>query len=221
MPCSAPATFERDQPVRRRRRLLLDVALGVELLDVSPQVVDFLLVLDAGEDHFGAGDLGPGVLDVFFEVGLVPDDAGVLVGVGIAEVGHGAGHAAIETVEFRADLVLRAGTDAVTGQALLERVLALLHILRQSCRCRSGDQYGGYDQCPHCHISLSRLTGRGRGRSHGYVPFGFCASIGPVPASSLIALPDAIKGEKYCHRATNAMWRSQLRFKRMVKSSAK
>src|SRR5688572_10359283 len=53
---------------------------GVKLLEVGDEVGDALLVLEAGIDHLGAGDLGPWVLDVFAENGLVPGDAGILVG---------------------------------------------------------------------------------------------------------------------------------------------
>ena len=38
-----------------------------------------------------------------------------------------------------------------------------------------------------------------------------------MTAPGLIALQDAIKGEKDCNHATNLMWRSQRRFKGMVK----
>ena len=53
-----------------RGALFLDIALGVELFDVGPQVFDFLFVLDAGEDHLGTGDFGPWVLDVFAQRSL-------------------------------------------------------------------------------------------------------------------------------------------------------
>src|SRR3974390_724080 len=113
MSCSAPPTLMKINACGGRRvPLFLGVTLGVQLLDVGPQVVDFLLVLDASEDHFGAGDLGPWILDVFLEVRLVPNDAGILVGAGIVEARNGAGLAAVEAVELRADLVLRAGADA-------------------------------------------------------------------------------------------------------------
>src|SRR6202043_2966348 len=62
---------------------LLGLAVLVELRDVGPEIVDLVLVLDAGEGHLGAGNLCFGVLDVFLELGLVPGDAGVLVGVGV------------------------------------------------------------------------------------------------------------------------------------------
>jgi hypothetical protein len=64
-----------------RNALFLDIALGVELLDVGPQILDFLLVLDTGKDHLGTGDFGPWVLDVLGKGLFVPDDAGILVGI--------------------------------------------------------------------------------------------------------------------------------------------
>jgi len=45
----------------------LDLAVLVELRKIGPEVVDFLFVLDTGERHLGAGDLGLRILDVFLE----------------------------------------------------------------------------------------------------------------------------------------------------------
>ena len=63
--------------------------------------------------------------------GLVPGDAGVLVGVGIVVAFHGARLAAVEPVELGADLVLGAFADRVAGQALVERGFAGGNVLRQ------------------------------------------------------------------------------------------
>lgn len=60
---------------RAEHPLILLAAVGLELRDVGPQVVDLLVVLDAGEDHLGARDHGLRIVDVFLEVRLVPDDA--------------------------------------------------------------------------------------------------------------------------------------------------
>jgi len=58
---------------------------------------------------------------VFLEGGLVPDDAGILVGVAVVEPLGGAGLAPVDTVEL--DLVLGALADGMAGDALLERLL--------------------------------------------------------------------------------------------------
>src|SRR4029079_7953613 len=94
----APPASERNQMPAGRSTLLLDFALSIKLLDVGPQVLGLLLVLDAGKDHFGVRDLYPGILDVILEALLVPGDAGILVGVGIAEIRDAAGLAAVESV---------------------------------------------------------------------------------------------------------------------------
>src|SRR3974390_1193823 len=111
--------------------LALDLAVLVELRNEGPEIVDLFLVLDPRKDHLGARNLRLRVLDVFLELGLVPGDAGILVGVGIIIVGRGAGLAAVDPVELRPDLVLGALSDRVTGKALVERRLAGLGVLRQ------------------------------------------------------------------------------------------
>ena len=55
--------------------------LGGGLLDVGYQVAPVLLLLEAGEDHLGAGDVLLGVGEVDFEGVLSPDDPFVLVGL--------------------------------------------------------------------------------------------------------------------------------------------
>src|SRR4029077_19281237 len=126
-----------------KRRLFFDIAVGVELADIGPKVVDLLLVLDAGEDHFGAGDFGPGIFYVVLEGRLAPDNAGILVGIGIAEIRHRAGFAAVNPVELGTDLVLRVGADGVAGHAYVEHGFALLGILRHAGCRRCDDQRGG------------------------------------------------------------------------------
>src|SRR5262249_22767392 len=126
-----------DEIISRSLRL----AVLVVLRDVSPEGVRLILVLDAGEYHLGAGDFSLGILDVFEEDILVPGDAGILVGVGIGIALDAAGLAAVEAVEHRADLVLGALADGVAGQALVERRLAGIGVLRQ----RAGGGSGGCD----------------------------------------------------------------------------
>src|ERR1700730_9386686 len=123
---------------------LLRLAVLIEGRDVGPEVVGLLLVLDAGQDHLGAGDLSPGVLDVLEELFLVPGDAGILVGVGIGIIRRGAGLAAVEPVELGADLVLGAVADRMAGHAFVERGLAGGGVLRQ--RGSSGGRGSNDDQ---------------------------------------------------------------------------
>src|ERR1700741_4777044 len=79
---------------RRGEAGSLRLAVLVELREIGPQVVRLVLVLDAGEDHLGAGNLSLGILDVFEEGFLAPGDAGILVGVGIGVALDAAGMAA-------------------------------------------------------------------------------------------------------------------------------
>jgi len=55
--------------------LFFNIAVSVELTDVSPQVFDLLLVLNAGESHFGTRDLRHGIFYVVLERCFIPHDA--------------------------------------------------------------------------------------------------------------------------------------------------
>src|ERR1700681_636462 len=116
------------------RGALLGLSVLVVLREKRPQIAGFFLVLDAGEYHLGAGNLRLRVLDVVLEFGLAPGDAGILVSVRIGKARGRAGLAAIEPVELRADLVLGAFADRVTGHAFVERRLAGGGVLRQRGR---------------------------------------------------------------------------------------
>ena len=45
---------------------------GVELLEERDLILNFLLVLDAGEDHLRAGHLDFRVLEILRQIGLIP-----------------------------------------------------------------------------------------------------------------------------------------------------
>src|SRR5260370_24516036 len=92
--------------------LLLSVL--VVLREKRPEVAGFLLVLDSGEYHLGTGNLCLGVLDVVLELGLVPGDTGILVGILVGIAPRRAGVSAVEPLEFPADLRLVAFADRAT-----------------------------------------------------------------------------------------------------------
>ncbi len=97
----------------KRERLLL---LG----HVGDEVGAVLGLLDAGEDHLGAGDELLGVLEVLEEVLLVPGDTRVLVGSGVGVALAGAGLAADDAVEVGALLGLAlSSNDGVALEAEL------------------------------------------------------------------------------------------------------
>src|SRR5215203_1376467 len=152
---SKPGDGSNDRP-----NLLL-LTLGVELLEVRPETIDFLVVLDTRECHPGAGNLLHRVLDVFVERIVLPGDAGTLVGLGIVESRIRARGTAIETVERRPKLDLRAFAGIMTGQApLLERCLAGSHILGQA-RSRRGDyKRRNQNQRPHSWSPLIPVPAR-------------------------------------------------------------
>ena len=110
------------KPAQRRSRAgsLFDIAVGIELFEVGPKVVDLLIVLDAGENHFRARDFSLGILDVLLEGRLIPDDARILVGIGILVIRDATGLAAVQAILCRTDLVLRARADAMADHTFLE-----------------------------------------------------------------------------------------------------
>src|SRR6266851_3219665 len=93
-PSSSPSLRELD------RRL-------VERMQIGDQVLDPLLVLDPGEDHFGAGDLGLRVLDVCRERRIVPSDTRVLVRIRIDVAFNRARFASEQAVEHRTNSIFR------------------------------------------------------------------------------------------------------------------
>src|SRR6185437_8700697 len=117
--CRLPCRLERRQGITRDESALLGLAVLVELRDVSPEVVEFALLGDAGEHHFDARYLGLGVLDVFLELRLVPGDTGILHGVRIGVACFGTGLASVQAIEVRPDLVRSARADGMTGHALM------------------------------------------------------------------------------------------------------
>src|SRR6476660_5610283 len=121
--------------LRERRKARYLVFQPCRIARETPRGRRLLLVLDAGEYHLGARNLRLRVLDVLLELSLVPGDAGILVGIGVGITLRRAGVAAVEAIEFRADLVLGAFADRVTGHAFIERSLAGRDVLRE--------RYGG------------------------------------------------------------------------------
>jgi hypothetical protein len=59
--------------------MLLHRAIWPEPLQVGPQVIGFLVILDACENHFLARNLRAGVFDVLFECRVVPEDSAFLL----------------------------------------------------------------------------------------------------------------------------------------------
>src|SRR5271167_3273182 len=98
-------------------RLLLHIPASVELLDVSPKVVDLLRVIKAGEDHLSTADEGPGILYIVLEVFFVPNDSRLPVRIRIVKIWNGASCATIEAIEFWANVVFRTGADRVAHLA--------------------------------------------------------------------------------------------------------
>lgn len=97
--------------------------------NIRDQVVPVLLLLETTEGHLSAGNVLLGVLEVLEEGALVPDDALLLVGIGVGVAVDRAGLAAEQAVERGADLVAAAGVEGVALRAArLEEVGTLLGV---------------------------------------------------------------------------------------------
>src|SRR5438046_9590296 len=108
---------------------LLLFAVRTELFEIGSEFAGLLFILDAVKDHLSVRNLGARVFDVVLERGFVPANAGILVGVGVVEVGNCPGMASIEPVQYGTNLVLGVFTDGMTGKTLLEGLFAGGHIL--------------------------------------------------------------------------------------------
>merc|ERR1719249_442307 len=107
--------------------------LGSGLLDVGYQVAPVLLLLQAGEDHLGAGDVLLGVLQVDIQGVLVPGDPLANVGRGVGEPSSSSSLPAPHTVKVGTLLVLAARLNSVALRAsLCENLLACVRAHPQS-----------------------------------------------------------------------------------------
>jgi hypothetical protein len=93
------------------------LAIRPVLLEVSQQVADLLLILEAGVGHLGAGNFGLGILDVLTKRRLVPSQTRVLVGIRISISRIRTGLSANEAIQNGTDSVLRGFADLMTGFA--------------------------------------------------------------------------------------------------------
>src|SRR6185312_10684356 len=101
------------------------LAIRSELLDVASQIVDFLLVLNPRENHFGPRNLRFGIFDVFLEGRFIPGDPGIFVRIRVTKAGHRARLASFQAVEDWADHVLCGFAQfAVAGRTFLEDCLS-------------------------------------------------------------------------------------------------
>src|SRR5215467_11368786 len=102
------------------RDVLFLAAINSELLEITPQVCDFLVAPDTRKNHLGTRNLGARIPDIFLECFFVPGDAGVLVCIAVVKALNSASRAAVEAVEDRPNLVGGILTDAMTRGAFSE-----------------------------------------------------------------------------------------------------
>lgn len=98
-------------------------------LQISDQILPVFGFLEAGEQHLGTGNELLWIGQIRVQRALVPHDALVLVGVGVAESGRQSALTSDQAVQVRSDFVLAALLDRVAlGARTLEYLLALLRI---------------------------------------------------------------------------------------------
>src|SRR5262249_56260932 len=90
----------------RRSDRSLDVTVESELLEIRPQIVGLLRVLDASKRHLGAGYHGLRGLDVFLESLFVPSDSRILVVFAVTKSFNPATLASLEPTLPRSSLLL-------------------------------------------------------------------------------------------------------------------
>ena len=109
--------------------LPVELALGIELLKVCPQVFGLFFVLDTGEHLFGPRNLCFWIFDIFFKSLLIPDDSRIFVRIRVAEIGSAPGGAAVKSVEFGTDAVDSARADFVADGAFLKGDRTVVDVL--------------------------------------------------------------------------------------------
>src|SRR5260370_33138436 len=102
------------------RHVLLFTGVASELLEIAPQIRDFLVALDTGKDHFRARNLCARISDVFLEHFVVPGDARVLVCIAVTETFNRASLPTVKPIKDRPNLVGGVLADAMTRRAFSE-----------------------------------------------------------------------------------------------------
>lgn len=103
--------------------------LGGRRLQVSDEITALVGLLQASEDHLGAGDVLLRVFQVLEECVLIPGNSLSLVGICVGESSGLASFATEKSVQVWTDLVLAASFDSVALRASLDKqLLSLLNI---------------------------------------------------------------------------------------------
>src|SRR5438132_9933195 len=137
----------------------------IELRKIGPEILDLLLVLDAGKHHFGSGDLGFRVLDVVRECNFIPGEPRIPVRFGVAVVFDCAGFPTLKAIECGTNFVFCILADGVADRAPPERLLARGDVLRRRCIHRAKRQADHeYESSRHCASSSSKDQFRSLGR---------------------------------------------------------
>lgn len=103
--------------------------LGGRRFQVSDEITTLIGLLEASEDHLGAGDVLLWIFQILEEGVLAPGNSLSLVGIGVRESSGLTSFTAEDSVQIRADLVLAASFDSVALRASLnEDLLSLLNI---------------------------------------------------------------------------------------------
>merc|ERR1719284_1703091 len=122
-------------------------SLSVHVPHEGNEIGTLLLLFDACEDHLGTRDVLLWVQEIFKEVLVRPDDAGVLVGLRVSKAVIGAGLAATEAPERWSLLGVATLLDGVALSALgLEELGTLLGVTLRHLDVRLWHRHGSYSR---------------------------------------------------------------------------
>ena len=163
VPCAGPHPCKFPRSMDNRRSVLFPYS--VELFEIGDDIVDLLRILQPREDHFGAGDLGLGVLDIFAESSFIPGESGILVCGLVAEALNRTGPSPEQPVEHRANGVPGVLTNLVTRLALEKDLLAGSCILGISGGCDEESGSKHENETAHPTISMAAKQHGGANRA--------------------------------------------------------
>jgi len=105
-------------------------AVGIKLLEISPEILRIRFVFDTHKHHGCAGNLRLRILDVVEELRFVPYDPRILICFRVFKIRNRSAMSSSQAIQYWTDLVLCFLANVMTGGALSELGLTGRKILR-------------------------------------------------------------------------------------------